>query len=73
MKYFIITTVLMFLSGCASNNMNISLNKHGVIAHACCEGKTCCGMNDCCDLKEKKPGEACKNKNCIKIINTEKK
>jgi hypothetical protein len=24
-------------------------------------------MQDCCDLKEKKSGEACKNSNCVKI------
>jgi len=30
-----------------------ALNKHGVIYHACCEADPCCGMVNCCDLKEK--------------------
>ena len=28
------------------------INKHGVIYHACCETDPCCGMVNCCDLKE---------------------
>ena len=49
-----------------------ALNKHGVIYHACCEADPCCGMVNCCDLKEKKSGEACKNSNCVKISNEKK-
>ena len=49
-----------------------ALNKHGVIYHACCEADPCCGMVNCCDLKEKKSGEACKNSNCVKIPNEKK-
>ena len=30
-----------------------ALNKHGVIYHACCEADPCCGMVNCCDLKDK--------------------
>jgi len=29
-------------------------------------------MENCCDLKEKKSGEACKNSNCVKISNKKK-
>ena len=29
-------------------------------------------MENCCDLKEKKSGEACKNSNCVKIPNEKK-
>ena len=49
-----------------------ALNKHGVIYHACCEADPCCGMVNCCDLTEKKSGEACKNSNCVKISNEKK-
>ena len=49
-----------------------ALNKHGVIYHACCEADPCCGMVNCCDLKEKKSGEACKNSDCVKISNEKK-
>ena len=49
-----------------------ALNKHGVIYHACCEADPCCGMVNCCDLKEKKSGEACKKSNCVKISNEKK-
>ena len=49
-----------------------ALNKHGVIYHACCEADPCCGMVNCCDLKEKRSGEACKNSNCVKISNEKK-
>ena len=49
-----------------------ALNKHGVIYHACCEADPCCGMVNCCDLKEKKSGEACENSNCVKISNEKK-
>ena len=49
-----------------------ALNKHGVIYHACCETDPCCGMVNCCDLKEKKSGEACKDSNCVKISNEKK-
>ena len=49
-----------------------ALNKHGVIYHACCEADPCCGMVNCCDLKEKKSGEACKDSNCVKISNEKK-
>ena len=49
-----------------------ALNKHGVIYHACCEADPCCGMVNCCDLKEKKSGEACKNSTCVKISNEKK-
>ena len=49
-----------------------ALNKHGVIYHACCEADPCCGMVNCCDLKEKKSGEACKDSNCLKISNEKK-
>ena len=49
-----------------------ALNKHGVIYHAWCEANPCCGMDNCCDLKEKKSGEACKNSNCVKISNEKK-
>ena len=49
-----------------------ALNKHGVIYHACCEADPCCGMINCCDLKEKKSGEACKDSNCVKISNEKK-
>ena len=49
-----------------------ALNKHGVIYHACCEADPCCGMVNCCDLKEKKSGEACKDSNCVKISSEKK-
>ena len=49
-----------------------AFNKHGVIYHACCEADPCCGMVNCCDLKEKKSGEACKKSNCVKISNEKK-
>ena len=49
-----------------------ALNRHGVIYHACCEADPCCGMVNCCDLKEKKSGEACKNSNCVKSANEKK-
>ena len=49
-----------------------ALNKHGVIYHACCEADPCCGMINCCDLKEKKSGEACKDSNCVKISSEKK-
>ena len=49
-----------------------AFNKHDVIYHACCEADPCCGMVNCCDLKEKKSGEACKNSNCVKISNEKK-
>jgi len=29
-------------------------------------------MDNCCDLKEKKSGEVCKNSNCEKISNEKK-
>jgi len=48
------------------------LNQHGVVAHACCEGDPCCGMKDCCDMTEKKSGEACKNAKCVLIHGNEK-
>ena len=56
----------------AKNSFPDALNKHGVIYHACCEADPCCGMVNCCDLKEKKSGEACKNSNCVKISNEKK-
>ena len=56
----------------AKNSFPDALNKHGVIYHACCEADPCCGMVNCCDLKEKKSGEACKNSNCVRISNEKK-
>ncbi len=58
--------------GGSESNFPDALNKHGVIYHACCEADPCCGMVNCCDLKEKKSGEACKNSNCVKISNEKK-
>ena len=58
--------------GGSESNLPDALNKHGVIYHACCEANPCCGMDNCCDLKEKKSGEACKNSNCVKISNEKK-
>ena len=74
MKHLLLTTIAaVLLVGCWSeSNFPEALNKHGVIYHACCEAFLCCGMENCCDLKEKKSGEACKNSNCVKISNEEK-
>lgn len=68
-------TVALFI-GCASEEPEQQtaqrLNQHGVVAHACCEGDPCCGMKDCCDMTEKKSGEACKNAKCVLIPGSEK-
>jgi hypothetical protein len=68
-QLLIITIVSALLTGCGSEPdfSGLGFNKHGVIYHACCEADPCCGMQDCCYLKEKKSGEACKNSNCVKI------
>ena len=75
MKHLLLTTIAaVVLVGCGpeSDYSDKGLNKHGVIYHACCEADPCCGMENCCDLKEKKSGEACKNSNCVKISNEKK-
>ncbi len=75
MKLIITTITAVLLTGCESESdfSDKSLNKHGVIYHACCEANPCCGMENCCDLKEKESGEACKNTNCVKISNKKRK
>ena len=62
----------LLMAGCGEPDFAEGLNKHGVIYHACCEADPCCGMENCCDLKEKKSGEACKNSNCVKISDEQK-
>jgi len=75
MKHLLLTTIAaVVLVGCDSerDHSDKGLNKHGVIYHACCEAGPCCGMENCCDLKEKQSGEACKKSNCVKIPNEKK-
>ena len=68
-------TVALFI-GCAQEEPEQQtakrLNQHGIVAHACYEGDPCCGMKDCCDMTEKKSGEACKNAKCVLIPGNEK-
>jgi len=77
MRHFFLTTIAAALFiGCSSEEPKQQtakrLNQHGAVAHACCEGDPCCGMKDCCDMTEKKSGEACKNTKCVLIPGNQK-
>jgi len=76
MKRILFTTfAAVLLIGCASEAEQQTaqkMNQHGVVVHACCEGDPCCGMIDCCDMTEKKSGEACKNAKCTLIPGNKK-
>lgn len=75
-RFFLTTIAAVLFIGCTSEEPEQQtakrLNQHGIVAHACCEGDPCCGMKDCCDMTEKKSGEACKNAKCVRIPGNEK-